>query len=59
METSQSKMNKTIVVPCQGIVFGICNKNFTQFRKLRIMDKVVINAMIVGPDQALNIKTET
>ena len=52
-------MNKTIVVPCQGIVFGICNKNFTQFRKLRIMDKVVINAMIVGPDQALNIKTET
>ena len=33
-------MNKTMVKG-QGVVFGTCNTNFTQFRKLRYLDSKV------------------
>ena len=35
METGQYKTNQT------NVVFGICNNNFTQFRKMRYYDSKV------------------
>ena len=41
MEASPSKIQQTNLVARQTVVFGICNKNFTQFRKLRTWDSQV------------------